>query len=97
MWQATSGIIGYEMIDNKYISRFNVRMRMEAGSMVKLEIQYDSDGVWRDQGVMRWKGTDSFVLPVIPCRCDHFMLRLSGTGDVKIYSMAKIIEQGSDA
>jgi hypothetical protein len=63
----------------------------------KIAIEYDSDGVWLEQGVIYGQGTDSFVIPVIPQRCDHFRVRLSGMGDIKIYSIAKIIEQGSDA
>ena len=94
-WMAESGLIGYELIDHQYVSRFNFRMRLNGE--VRLETQYDSDGVWRDQGVITSNGTDSFVIPVVPRRCDHFRVRLSGKGDVKIYSIAKIVEQGSDA
>ena len=96
-WEATSGLIGYELIDHKYISRFNFRMRLGKGAKCILAIEYDSDGVWQEQGVIYGQGTDSFVIPVIPQRCDHFRIRLSGIGDIKIYSIAKIIEQGSDA
>ena len=96
-WEATSGLIGYELIDHQYISRFNFRMKLGKGAKCLLQIEYDSDGVWLDQGVIYGHGTDSFVIPVIPQRCDHFRIRLSGEGDVKIYSIAKIIEQGSDA
>ena len=96
-WEATSGLIGYELIDHQYISRFNFRMKLGKGAKCLLQIEYDSDGVWLDQGVIYGYGTDSFVIPVIPQRCDHFRIRLSGEGDVKIYSIAKIIEQGSDA
>lgn len=96
-WMAESGLIGYELIDHKYISRFNFRMKMAVGSECRLEIEYDSDGIWHDQGVVKSVSTDSFILPVIPRRCDHFRLRLSGVGEIYIYSMAKHIEQGSDA
>ena len=95
-WMAESGLIGYNLIDHEYISRFNFRMRLMPGSEVRLETEYDSDGVWHDQGVIVGSSTDSFIVPVIPRRCDHFRIRLSGRGDVKIYSLAKIIEQGSD-
>ncbi len=33
---------------------------------------------------------------VLPRRCDHLRYRLSGTRDVKIYSVARIEETGSD-
>lgn len=96
-WGAVSGLIGYELIDHQYISRFNFRMKLGKGAKCMLAIEYDSDGVWIDQGVIYGHGTDSFVIPVIPQRCDHFRVKLSGVGDIKIYSIAKIIEQGSDA
>lgn len=96
-WSAVSGLIGYELIDHQYISRFNLRMRLGRGAKCSLAIEYDSDGVWVDQGTIVGHGTDSFVIPVIPQRCDHFRIRLHGEGDIKIYSIAKMIEQGSDA
>ena len=95
-WEATSGLIGYELMDHQYVSRFNFRMMLGDGARCMLAIEYDSSGVWMEQGAIYGRGTDSFVVPVIPRRCDHFRIRLSGEGDVKIYSIAKIIEQGSD-
>lgn len=96
-WSATSGLIGYELIDHQYISRFNIRMKLADGAKCALAIEYDSDGNWIEQGIIYGRGTNSFVIPVIPQRCDHFRFRLSGEGDIRIYSIAKIIEQGSDA
>ena len=48
-WSATSGMIGYEMIDQKYVSRYNFRIKPETLADVRFEIQYDSDGVWHRQ------------------------------------------------
>lgn len=96
-WMAESGLIGYELVDHKYISRFNFRMKLGNGARCKLEIEYDSSGEWEDQGTISGAGIDSFVLPVIPRRCDHFRLRLSGEGEIWIYSMSKYLERGSDA
>lgn len=96
-WDAISGIIGYEYPDQKYISRFNLRMKMEPGSLCEILVQYDSDGEWLMQGEIRGNTTQSFTIPVIPRRCDHMQIRLRGKGDVKIYSIAKILEIGSDA
>lgn len=95
-WFAESGMIGYEMPDRKYVSRFNLRMKLEKGASVSLAIEYDSNGVWQEQGTIAGKGTNAFVFPVVPRRCDHFRIRLSGKGSVRIYSMAKMLEQGSD-
>lgn len=95
-WVAESGMIGYEMPDRKYVSRFNIRMRLDEGAHLALAIEYDSNGIWVHQGDVSVAGTDAFVFPVIPRRCDHFRIRLTGKGSVRIYSMAKILEQGSD-
>ena len=95
-WRAESGMIGYEMPDRKYVSRFNLRMKLEKGASVNLALEYDSSGIWEDQGTIAGKGMNAFVFPVIPRRCDHFRVKLSGKGGVRIYSIAKIIEQGSD-
>lgn len=97
VWWAESGIIGYALIDRKYVSRFNFRMKLDQGASVDLAIEYDSSGVWENQGTVTGQGTEAFMFPVIPKRCDHFRIRLSGRGGVRIYAMSKILEQGSDA
>ena len=59
-------------------------------------LRYDSEGEWISEGAIRGGNVQSFTIPVIPRRCDHMQIRLRGTGDVKIYSIAKILEMGSD-
>jgi hypothetical protein len=95
-WSATTGLIGYSVVEHKYISRFNIRMKLPVGSEADLHIQYDSDGVWHDSGHIVGTGTNTFMIPVRPRRCDHFQIRISGKGDIRIYSLAKIHEVGSD-
>ena len=109
-WTAVFGISGVEyspnnfgrmgrsdVNGNRYMSRFDIRMQMEEGKYAKLEIMYDSDGIWTEQGEIRGKGLKSFVLPVIPRRCDHLRVRMRGNGEMKIYSIARYLEVGSDA
>lgn len=95
-WSATTGLMGYSYVEKKYVSRFNLRMRLPEGSKADMYIQYDSDGEWHHVGHMDGVGTRTFMLPVRPRRCDHFRFRIDGTGDIKIYSFAKIHESGSD-
>jgi len=95
-WSATTGLMGYGNVDQKYISRFNLRMKLPIGSLADLYIQYDSDGIWNHAGHMEGVGTKTFMLPVRPRRCDHFQFKIEGTGEVRIYSRANILETGSD-
>ena len=95
-WEMESGVIGCESPDHKYLGRMDIRMRPEDGERVWIEIEYDSDGVWRESGSVVGRGLRSFTLPIRPRRCDHFRIRLRGEGDCLIYSIAKIMEQGSD-
>lgn len=95
-WSATTGVMGYNYVEQKYISRFNLRMRLPIGSVADMYIQYDSDGIWHHAGHMVGTGTKTFMLPVRPRRCDHFQFKIEGTGDIRIYSFAKVLEVGSD-
>lgn len=94
-WSATTGLMGYETVEHKYVGRFNLRMSLPAGAEMDVFIEYDSDGVWRFAGHAQGKGTGSFLLPVRPRRCDHFRIKLEGRGDVRMYSFAKVLERGS--
>ena len=96
-WYVVSAPIGYEFAEQKYLTRFDIRMALGAGSTAVLEIQYDSSGEWIQQGdEMRAEVLRSFTVPVRPRRCDHIRWRLRGTGTVDLYSVAKQYESGSD-
>jgi hypothetical protein len=96
-WMVQTGEIGISSPDMKYISRLTVRMSMEIGAEVRMYAQYDFSDEWEPLCCLR--NTDnlrSFSLPIRPKRCDHMKLRIEGEGMVKIYSITKTIEQGSD-
>lgn len=95
-WSVTFGILGFQSEQQKYLSRYNIRAQMSAGSHMKVEMQYDSDGKWHHIGTMRSTKLRTFLLPIIPRRCDHCQLRLSGTGTINIYSVAREYENGGD-
>ena len=97
-WEVVSAPIGYEDPNQKYLSRFSLRMRLGAGSEAELYVMYDDDGIWRRQGGRMQAGNlKTYLLPVRPRRCDHIRWKLSGTGEVELYSVAKNYESGSDA
>ena len=95
-WSVTFGILGFQSEQQKYLSRYNIRCQMSEGSHMKVEMQYDSDGKWVHIGTMKSPKLRTFLLPIIPRRCDHCQLRLSGTGRINIYSVAREYENGGD-
>lgn len=96
-WSAASGIMGYENPYSQYLSRYSIRARLDVGARLTMYIEYDSDGDWIEQGT--YVGGDvvkTINIPVVPRRCDHMRLKLSGVGDIRIYSIARYFEGGSD-
>lgn len=97
-WYCQSGLMGWEMEDHKYQQRFNIRLTMEKEAKCKVEIEYDDSGIWHSCGVMqgdRYR-TRTVLLPIIPRRCDHLRIRLSGEGNVQVYSMGRKLTLGGD-
>ena len=95
-WMAETGILGCSSPDKKYVSRISMRLSMDIGARVVVSIQYDSSGEWDNVCSLTGHNLRTFTLPIRPKRCDHFRLRIEGVGDVKIFSITKITEQGSD-
>ena len=95
-WEAVTGIIGTDSPDKKYISRMEVRMSLVVGARVSFFIEYDSSGEWEYLFAMDGIKLRSFAIPIRPQRCDHLRLKIIGSGEAKIFSICKTIEQGSD-
>jgi hypothetical protein len=95
-WEAETGMLYYQYPDRKYLSRFNLRLYMEEGAQLDVYLMYDSNGEWVRQGRVKMKGTRTVTLPVRPRRCDHLRMKLVGKGEVRLYSIAKILTTWSD-
>ena len=91
-----TGEIGISSPDMKYISRLTLRMSMDIGAEVRIYAQYDFSEEWEHLFTMQGTSLRSFSLPIRPKRCDNMKIRIEGEGMVKIYSITKTIEQGSD-
>jgi len=97
-WSIKSGVIGLDLAEQEYISRFVIRFATK-GSMT-LKIQYDAGGTWEDRGTIPAGDNEkirTYVLNVSPRRCDTCRIWLYGTKKCDIYSITKYIERGSDA
>ena len=95
-WSAVTGIIGTDSPDKKYISRIDIRMKLDPGTRVMVLAEYDSSGALEYLLTMTGNNLQSFAVPIRPRRCDHLRLHISGEGNAKIYSICKTVEWGSD-
>ena len=96
-WRLDTATMGYEYPEQKYLSRWLIRAAAEAGQTVHLYFQYDSSGTWEHAGEIVGQGaTRSFLVPVIPRRCDHMQLRMEGKGYFKLFSLSRVLEKGGD-
>lgn len=81
--------------NRKGMTKVQLRVRAEEGTSMKLRIQYDSSGVWETVREFTAGRKDSYYLPVLPRRCDHYRLRLEAEGDWELYSMSRELYTGS--
>lgn len=96
-WYAETGVIGLESPDAKYISRLTIRLQLDAGASVRVYVQYDSSGYWKQIAGTEAATMRTVSMPVVPMRCDHMRLRLEGVGGCKVYSITKTVESGEEA
>lgn len=88
-----SGILGLDEPAQKYLHSLILRLKLE-GSMT-VEVRCD-DGPWEEAYSLNPKGLRSYELAIHPKRCDHFAYRLSGRGSLRLYSITKYWEAGSE-
>ena len=106
-WSATFDLYGVNYVsggnsdtplrvrNEKYVSMFKIRLKLAEGASATLSIQYNG-GEWESMGTRTGDGLKTFILPVIPKRCDHVRYKLTGTGDAAVYSISRIMEVGGD-
>jgi len=88
-----------DMIDGdpnkKDVKKINLRCELETGATLKLEIKYDSAGSWITVKELTAGVKQSYYMPLIPHRNDHYRLKLSGTGDITLHSLTREAGHGS--
>lgn len=94
-WAVEFADMTYGSPFQKGICKVHIRFDLEPDAEAKAEICYDS-GEWELIREFRGNGKRSNVLPIIPHRCDHFRLRMRGTGVCDIYSLAVQYHHGSE-
>ena len=97
-WRLDTAVMGYETPEHKYPSRYTLRMALEDDAECAIYIQYDGDRIWRFQGMLHAVGpARTYLLPVIPRRCEYAQIRIEGKGTMALYGIARDMAGGSDA
>lgn len=93
-WWASTVDIGYNDANQKYLSRLQMRLRMNG----RLAVVLTYDGADRvDGGDYVCDGTvQSIVIPIPPRRCDHVSIQLFGNAPITIYGIGRYYERGGD-
>lgn len=96
LWSLESGLWGLELPEHKYYSNIRIRAIGTKGALLKVYFEFDSNGKWLKQLETTVSKTGSFSLPFSTPRCDHMCIRIEGRGDIKIISISRNIESGSE-
>lgn len=96
LWSAETGLWGLSLPEKKYYSNINIRLIAEQNSSLSVCFQYNSSGDWVKKGEYQIDKTGSVNLSFITPRCDHLKMRFEGKGDIKILSVSRKIEKGSE-
>ena len=72
------------------------RQELSEGAAVTIAMMFDSDGVWQEVKSLTAQKKRSYYLPIIPQRCDHFRIKITGIGAWKLYSLVRESYIGSE-
>lgn len=95
-YELVTGDMGLDEPYKKYISRIQLYGETEPGTSLRVEIRYDDRGEWERVYDGMPTPRQSLVLPFTTRRCRTLRLRLSGVGGLRLYSIIKNVEAGSD-
>lgn len=95
-WFVRTGKQCSQLPDNKTVSKIQVKATVFSGARLCIELRYDSGERWEKYYEQISHRKMCYTIPIIPRRCDHFEIRISGTGEVLVHSLARELEQGSE-
>lgn len=80
----------------KYVSKLQLRCELAAGAKITVKAKYNG-GAW--ETLAEYFGPldkNSYYIPMIPRRVDHYRLRIEGAGDYSIYSLTRVYDNSSE-
>lgn len=94
-WSMTTGDIGMDTPREKYVKGIVIRMELGISATAKIEVEYDHSKDWKKIVELSATKKRSYELPFPVARHDYMRIRISGKGDIRIYSIAVKTQEGS--
>lgn len=89
-WYAEFADFYEEETRKKEVRKIQIRLDLDCGAEFDVYMQFDSDGIWRRvSSVIGDEEKRSHILSVVPRRCDHYRIRLEGTGGCRVFAMTR--------
>ena len=86
-WQAETADFYLGNLNRKWLIKIQLRLEAEAGAQIAIFTQWDSSGIWEPVANLTSSSKRMYYLPVIPRRCDHFRLKMTGQGMARLYGL----------
>ena len=87
----------YEGTQNrKAPGRLLIRLEISTGAWAALSIRHDNEKAWQMVWRSIGKKEGSYLVPVLPHRCDKYQIRLEGRGSVILHGLTRIYKTKSE-
>lgn len=91
-WFLETGNLGLDTPNQKYISR--IQLRIDYSGSLEIGIAYDNDEEYKTVHTSECDHMRSITVPIKVKRSDHFRIRLSGVGQMRLYSLGYDTDEG---
>lgn len=88
-FELVTGDLGMDSPEERYLTRLTLRLDAACRSRLRVEVSYDG-GPWEEAAALTLEGARRCCdLPLVPRRCGSLRLRLRGSGQITLRSLAK--------
>ena len=95
-WSLTFCPFNETMDERKGYSRFSMRVDMEAGAWLSVDVKTDRDSRWSEVYTTHNERARTISIPIRPTRCDSVSIRVRGQGECTIKAFVREFTVGSD-
>lgn len=95
-WSVITSEYNYDYPDRIYLSRITIRADIPFDADLTVEISYDDKPFQVAKTVRGIDDVTSHSIMISARRCDHYRLRISGHGNVKVYGITRLFNSGGE-